>query len=394
MRLAFVVPRYGEDVVGGAETLSRGLAEHLPKDRYNVEILTTCARSHFRWDNYYPEGDSLKNGLKVKRFKVNRRDLNNFSRIQQEIEQGIRPSMDEQLLWAKEGVNSDCLYDYIWRKGKNYDYLIFLPYLFGTTFWGSQICPEISILIPCLHDETYARLDIFKIVFEKVKGIIFNSEPERSLARRLFQIMDKPTAVVGMGFEENKACNPDSFRKRYSIKGDYILYYGRKEGGKNLPLLIDYFSCLKRGHRAFTSESLKLILAGDGDISIPEDMKGEIVELGFLSEGDKMNAVKGAFLVCQPSVNESFSIVIMEAWLTGTPVLVHGDCDVTKGHVLESGGGLYFRNYYEFSEAVKYLLENPEVCKTLGLQGKRYVLDKYSWPAVIKRFDGALNGFR
>lgn len=389
MRLAFVVPRYGDAIVGGAETLSRGLAEHLPRQTYHVEILTTCARSHFTWENYYTEGIDLYNGIVVKRFRVNARDIKTFLDVQQKIEQGISPDIDEQLLWAKESVNSDSLYDYIWKKGKDYDYLIFLPYLFGTTFWGSQIHPERSLLIPCLHDEVYARLDIFRMPFEKVRGIIFNSEPERILARRLFSINDKTTAVVGMGFDPSSS-DPDRFRKRFGIENDYIIYFGRKEGGKNLPLLLDYFSRFKKEEGA----GLKLVIAGDGDLMIPDDIKGEVIELGFLSEGDKMDAVAGAILLCQPSVNESFSIVIMEAWLTGTPVLVHGDCEVTKWHVIESNGGLYFKDYYEFAEIIRYLLKNPEIRKTLGDQGKRYVLDRYNWPIVIKRFDEALKAFR
>jgi len=388
MRLAFVVPRYGDDVVGGAETLARGLAEHLPGDHYEVDILTTCARSHFTWENYYPEGITLQNGIKVHRFRVNSRDINRFIEIQRSIEESIPITIEEQLLWAKEGVNSDGLYDYIWKMGKGYDYLIFLPYLFGTTFWGSQIYPEISLLIPCLHNEVYARLDIFRLVFEKVKGIIFNSEPERDLARSLFSIGNKATAIVGMGFdpESGSGYNPDRFRKRFGLNDDYILYFGRKEGGKNLPLLIDYFCRMKRQEGI----GLKLVIAGDGEAGIPPDMKDEVIDLGFLSEGDKMDAVAGAVFVCQPSVNESFSIVIMEAWLNGIPVLVHGDCDVTKWHVIKSNGGLYFRDYYEFTEIIRYILKNPEIRKAMGMQGKRYVIDRYSWPAVIKRFDEAL----
>lgn len=391
MRFAFVVPRYGDDVVGGAETLARGLAEHLSKETYNVEILTTCARSHFTWENYYTEGVNEFNGIKVRYFRVNGRDIGAFLNIQRKIEQGILPEIEEQLIWARESVNSDGLYDYIWRNGRDYDYFFFLPYLFGTTFWGSQIYPEKSVLIPCLHDEVYARLDIFRMTFEKVMGVIFNSNPERLLAERLFSIKDKPSAVVGMGFEagHNGGYDPDRFRKRFRIEGDYIIYFGRKEGGKNLPLLLDYFSRFKREGKG----RLKLVLAGDGEVRVPQDMKGEIVDLGFLSEGEKMDALSGAILLCQPSMNESFSIVIMESWLAGKPVLVHGDCEVTREHVKESGGGLYFKNYYEFAEILRYLSDNKGQREALGRKGKEYVLDKYSWPAVIRRFDNAMKVF-
>lgn len=62
----------------------------------------------------------------------------------------------------------------------------------------------------------------------------------------------------------------------------------------------------------------------------------------------------------QPSKNESFSFVIMESWLCRRPVLVHEGCAVTKNFVSCCNGGLYFGNYYDFQETVKYILNHPD----------------------------------
>lgn len=60
-RVAFVVPRYGPGVVGGAEMLCRLLAENLAAHGTDVEVLTTCATDHFTWADALPEGTAVEN---------------------------------------------------------------------------------------------------------------------------------------------------------------------------------------------------------------------------------------------------------------------------------------------------------------------------------------------
>jgi glycosyltransferase involved in cell wall biosynthesis len=93
-------------------------------------------------------------------------------------------------------------------------------------------------------------------------------------------------------------------------------------------------------------------------------------------------------------VNESFSIIIMEAWLCKSPVIVHSDCEVTKGHCIRSNGGLYFNNYYEFEAIIDLLINDKKISEKMGYNGRKYVVETYNWDTVIKRFFNALNGFK
>src|SRR5437763_789423 len=68
-RIAFVIQRYGREVVGGAESLCRALAEQLCTE-WEITVLTTCARDYQRWRNAYPPGTSELNGVRVERFAV------------------------------------------------------------------------------------------------------------------------------------------------------------------------------------------------------------------------------------------------------------------------------------------------------------------------------------
>jgi glycosyltransferase involved in cell wall biosynthesis len=224
-------------------------------------------------------------------------------------------------------------------------------------------------------------------MFKQVAALIFLSEPEKDVANCLYQ----PTCrqiVLGGGIDTTFSFNPELFRKKYNIFEPFILYAGRKESGKNFPLLMDFFTRFKQDNPS----ALKLVLIGSGNIGIPSECKKEIIDLGFVSRQDKYDAYAAAMILCQPSINESFSIVIMESWLCGTPVLVHADCAVTKDHCIKSNGGLFFKNYDEFVMCIDFFLENSKILKIMAKTGKIYVNHNYSWDHIVQKYKHFLSG--
>lgn len=382
---AFIVPRYGEEVVGGAEDLARRTAEELARRGLEVSVLTTCALDHHTWLNHYPAGETVLNGVDVIRFPAQTRlSEPAVRRAAIKISSGAAVTLKDQRLWLEGVVTSAGLLDHLTDQGGGYSHLIFLPYLFGTTYQGARIFPERSFIVPCLHDEPYSHLPLIKEMLESVRGLIFNSPGERRLASRLLGISD-PGPVAGMGFRPLGA-DPDAFRDRTPVRGDFVLYAGRREEGKNTPLLIDYF-------RRFATENpglASLVLMGAGEVSVPPDSSHVIFDLGRVSEREKWDGYAAASVFCQPSVNESLSIVLLESWLAGRPALVNRGCDVTREHVDESGGGLTFGDYPEFAGALLALLEDKERADRLGEAGRRYVAEEYNWDAVVRRLYEAL----
>lgn len=382
---AFILPRFGEGIAGGAETLVGTLVRKLNGRGDNVQVLTTCARDNRTWANDYPPGDAVEYGVRVKRFAVDERNLDVWIPLQIKISEGKTLSLDEQFAWWQEGVGSKQLYNYLATRGRSYDLLFFVPYLFGTTFWGSLIHPDKSVLIPCLHDEHYAYLDSVASMMRLVRGCMFNAEPEMQLARRLYGNIEG--GVVGMGFDpinEDESAEP-FFNEPFS----YVLYLGRKETGKNAHLLVDWFCSAKR--EGLIPGDLKLVIAGAGsfsDLNRPNALTREdILDIGHTTEQEKSRLLKHAVCLCQPSTNESFSIVIMESWQHGTPVIVHGECAVTRHHVVESGGGLYASNPSDFGATLRELQNSSELRAELGNNGREYVRTKYAWDAVLRRFN-------
>ena len=384
-RFAFVVPRYGPEVVGGAETLVRGLAGRLAASGAAVEVLTTFARDHLSWRNARAPAVSLDGGVIVRRFPVGPRDARRHRFLLQRIIGGSRLSPREEARWVAESAASPLLFEHLTRHGAEYDLVFFAPYLFATTLLGVPRVPGRAVLIPCLHDEPFAYLGVVRDAFQACRGFIFNSPPEGALADKLYGIGDRPIGVVGLGFDPAPPADGDAFRRRHGLDGPLLVYLGRKEMGKNVPLLIQY--ALR--YRAVRRPDLTLVLAGTGPVTGPAGTDG-VRDLGYLDPAAKAAAYAAATVVCQPSVNESFSIVLMESWLAGTPVLVHARCAVTTHHVFQAGGGLAFEDFYEFAEALDLLLEDRERRAQLGRQGRAYVETEYSWPAVSARLHETL----
>ena len=384
MRLGFVIPWYGENIPGGAESALRGIVHHLVDDGVDAEVLTTCVKEFLAdWNtDYHKPGVTVENGITVRRFPVRRRDRESFDMVNLRLMRGRRLKPQDQALFMREMINSDAVYEYISTHSDEYDHYIYIPYMFGTTYYGIKACPQKAVVIPCFHEAAYIHMDILKEAFESVRGMIFLAKPERELANKVFDIADMPQETIGVGVDNDITGDADRFRKKYGIKDPFIVYAGRKDEGKNIYTLIKYFAEYKKRR----STPLKLILIGGGSVGIPSEIKGDVIDLGFVDRQDKYDVCAASLCMCQPSIHESFSIVIMESWLCGRPVLVHNDCDVTRNFVQESGGGLYFKDYFEFEGCIEYMCEHPDIAEAMGRCGKAYVDEHFAWDVVTRKY--------
>ena len=386
MKIAFVAPFYGERASGGAESECRQTALHLAQQGIEVEVLTTCLLDlvHGMMVNAYPAGVTRDGDVLVRRFRADVFDPGPFCELNQRLIDGETLSADEERYFMARNVNSFELYRYIAAHSSGYDWFCFIPYLFGTSCYGSQICPEKSILIPCLHDEGYAKMQMVRDLFARVARIAFHTPAEMRIAEKRFGPAPNTNQrlLIGEGVDYTFDSNPERFRERFAMESPFLMYAGRKDSTKNVDTLIRFFSAYKRQN----PNELKLVLIGPREAAIPSDMTPWIVDLGFLDDQDKKDAYSAALVLCQPSLNESFSIVMMEAWGCGTPCLVHGGCAVTREHVVLSNGGLYFETFPEFSGALDYLLAHPDTGERMGAAGRKYVNENFDWSVITSRF--------
>jgi len=387
--LAFVVPWYGPDIPGGAEAECRATARALRSRGVPVEILTTCARDHASpWADHHPEGVTEEDGFVVRRFKVRPRDPERYGRLQWRLTAGGTLTSFEEEDFVRESVNSNDLCAYLGAERDRYWYA-FIPYCFGTTWEGALVAPERSLLIACLHDEPFAHLKWTRRVLRAVRAACFHVPAERGLAERLAGADPERFHLVGEGVDPPPPGDAARFRRTHRVHDPFVLYAGRKAAEKNTPLLVEYFARYKLTH---PQSRLKLVLIGSGGVRIPGRLSADILDLGFVMPQDKADAYAATLALCQPSLLESFSLVMMEAWLAGAPSLVHERCAVTRDHCLASNGGLFFEDYFEFVEALDLLARDGALCQRMGEAGRAYVLANYTWDRVTDNYLAVLRG--
>ena len=389
--IAFVIPRYGPDVVGGAETLCRTLAEDLNAHGTPVDVLTTCATDHFTWQDALPEGAETVNGVRVRRFGIGERDHERFLGLHSAIDRGASLPFEQQVEWMMNSVWSPGLIE----ASAGYDRLIALPYLFGTTFWTAALFPDRSIIIPCLHDEPHARQRVILDVLASARGIRLNAYGEGMLLDRLMRghrggtRLRTAAAVVGGGFAAGaipRGVDVDAFLAGHGATRGYLLYAGRRERAKGVGALYDAYRVYKRS----TDNPRPLALMGSGDFAPPADIAKHVIDFGFVPPDEKRLAYAGALALVHPSRLESFGLVLFEAWLAGTPAVVNAESDVLRAHCTEASGGLWFSGPEEFVECVTALDDDPLLRDALAQAGRQYTLDHFGWDQVRHRFLRAL----
>jgi glycosyltransferase involved in cell wall biosynthesis len=380
MKLAFVVQRYGLEINGGAELHCRWIVERMKK-YCDVEVLTTRAYDYITWKNHYPEGEETVNGVSVQRFPVIRtRDPERFGRIQNHILDNEH-RFDEELRWLEEeGPMVPALIDYIKEHEKGYDYFFFFSYRYYHSYWGINALPHKSILVPTAERDSIIHLSLFKELFRKPRAFIYNSIEEKNMIQTLSQNRHILGDVVGVGSEIPETFSSDEFRKKYGIDGDYVIYIGRIDENKGCGQLFQFFQRYKKEE----SSDVKLVLIGSSKMNIPAHP--DIIHLGFLSEEDKFSGLDGSLMLMMPSFYESLSMVTLEAWALGKPVLANAKCDVLKGQCLRSNAGLYYEDYSQFREAFRLLLQSSQLRDAMGSYGREYFRKNYTWDVIEKKY--------
>jgi glycosyltransferase involved in cell wall biosynthesis len=380
VKLAVVVQRYGPDISGGAELHARFIAEHLSRHA-EVEVLTTCARDYLTWRNELPAGPAALNGLPVHRFPVDReRDVRDFGVRSRQVFEHPH-SVSDELAWLKsEGPASPALIRHLRGTLDRYDYFIFFSYRYYHAYHGARAVPARAVLVPTAERDPAIGLSIFGPMFRGVRAIMYNSYEERALIQAAAANQDVPGVVVGVGSEVPEHPEPERFRTAYGLRKPFAIYIGRIDENKGCTELLEFF----QRYASAEPDGLSLVLIGRSILPIPEHPR--IRHVGFLDERDKFDALAAADVLIMPSYYESLSMVTLEAWALGRPVLANGRCDVLKGQCIRSNAGLYYETYAEFRETLHAIASNRLLRNALGRNGRDYYRRHYAWPVIERKY--------
>jgi glycosyltransferase involved in cell wall biosynthesis len=418
MKIGMVVQRYGPEVLGGSEHLCRLVAERLSA-HHEIDVLTTCARDYVTWRNEYPEGADRIRGVTVRRFATSRtRDLESFNRLSDRIF-GNAHSRSDELEWlAQQGPWSPALVDHLGRQQHQYDVLVFFTYLYAPTVVGLEVNPAKSVLVPTAHDEPAIRLEIYKEVFSRPAALCYLTDSERRFVQDAFpdrplleevigvgvdlpqqpsdpRLPERPGDATGddqgrdeapaesdpgSGYPPHVSAPGSAFRRRHRLHGPIVLYGGRIDPGKGCEELIHYFSeYVKEGGEA------TLVLMGVKMMPLPEEPFVRFA--GLLTDRERVQALEAATVVVCPSPYESLSLLALESFAVGTPVLANARSAVLVEHCVASNGGLYYADRDEFVEALTRLTGDGELRDALGRNGREYIRRKYRWDVVLAAYE-------
>jgi len=412
MRIAFIVQRYGTEILGGSEYHCRLIAERLAP-KHSVDVLTTCAQDYITWKNEYAEGTDRIRGVTVRRFaNARQRDIEAFNRYSEWIFTSSHTREDETEWLKQQGPWCPALIEYLQRNHHQYDVLIFFTYLYAPTVLGVRIAPQKTILVPTAHDEPAIRLEMYREMFSAPAGIAYNTDVERRFLTTHFSIRAVEEETVGCGVDlphgdgkdtkEPASDEPETepipedeqppsyrphlaargvlFRRRHRLHGPIALYGGRIDPGKGCEELIEYFSTYVQD-----GGDASLVLMGVKLMPIPEEPF--ILFAGRLSDQERLQALEAATVVVVPSPYESLSLLALEAFAVGTPVLANARSEVLVDHCQKSNAGLYYADRDEFVESLRLLVADHRLRAAMGRNGRSYVRRNYRWDVIISKYE-------
>jgi len=396
VRIAFVVPRYGPSIIGGAETAARLLAEHLVALRgWDVDVLTSCAEDFVTWEDVYPPGESWIGGVRVVRFRSTAgRDPSFHPLSASLLTDPAGASLADTERWVDlQGPVTPELADA--AAGWPADAFVFYPYLYYPTVRVIERVAAPTILHPAAHDEPALHLPVFPRVFAAADALVFQTAAERHLVERTFTVASHHQLLLGLGVDDPEpggsparpgapaasVTEPVTWSGADPVPaGPYLVCLGRVDSHKGTTLLARYFVRYKERRPG----PLRLVLAGPVVDAPPSHPDVDVV--GPVPDGVKWALLSGASALVSPSPWEAFSLVVAEAWSARTPVLVNAVCAATVEHCRRSGGGLTFDGYGEFEVAVDRLVDDAPFGAALGDAGRAYVDARFRWPRVIDRY--------
>ena len=379
-KLLVVVQRYGDGVAGGAEAhareVTRRLAPHL-----DVEVLTTTARDYWTWENAFSAGTEWVDEIPVRRFPVLKQRAYDFKLHERRAFDPRHTLEDERTFIESQGPYAPDLLDHLWRNGRDADHVLFFTYIYYTTCYGLPLVPERAVLVPTAHDEPALGLSVYEPVFHAPRVIAYNTEEERAIVRRRFHNERVPSDIMGVGVDVPDDRSADRFRERFRVEGPFILYIGRIVSSKGC---VDLFDRWQRWRARDPERRVTLVLAGHPEMPIPQ--RDDVVHLGVVSDQEKYDAIAASTAVIVPEVLSSMSMVTLEAWACGRPVICDARSAVVWGMARRANAGLAQRGAGELGEIVSMLADDPALGERLGSAGRAFVANTYTWPRIISTY--------
>ena len=254
------------------------------------------------------------------------------------------------------------------------------------------VCPAGVLLI-------YGRSRVIKALYNWLVGrrLIRNATKHIAITAdeiaqfRTYGVQEDSVTIIPNGIdpEEYKDDRVDDFRTKYRLgRAPLILFMGRLNAAKGPDLLLRAF-CNVREHLA----PYHLVFAGPNEDMSTElraivaeyDVGDRVHFLGYVGGLDKSRAYYAADLLVIPSRREAMSIVVLEAGISGTPVLMTDQCGFNE--MAETGGGMIVpASVGGLEKGLVDMLSDRDNLKIKGEKLKAFVSKRFLWDTIIDNY--------
>ncbi len=239
-------------------------------------------------------------------------------------------------------------------------------------------------------------------VLRESKLVVAHNNFEKSVYINECGVCPENIIIVGSGIspQEWSDANGDIAKKVFSIPPD-----------KKIVLSVTAH-CKDKGSNTLLNSAIKLwknendfvlILAGPVlpdfreylDLRAKEIPQGKLIVTGYIREEIRKHLFAAATIVAAPSRLDAFGIVLLDGWIAGKPVIgcnAGGMPDLIKADV--NGFLVEFGDVQDLSKKINILLNNSELAKSMGLNGRKQTLNKYTWKKVTDRFYRKIEGYQ
>jgi glycosyltransferase involved in cell wall biosynthesis len=268
-----------------------------------------------------------------------------------------------------------------------------LVYIFARCFNKPYVvCPAGALML-------YGRSKFLKRLYNFLIGRRLVREADRCIAIssneirhfQMYGVDHDRIAVIPNGIDPEGYVSQGSvaFREKYGL-GDrpFILFVGRLNRIKGPDLLIQAFCELSP---EFSRHQLVFVGPDEGMLKKLQQLSAKfsaddrVHYLGYLGGDDKARAYHAAELVVVPSRQEAMSIVVLEAGIVGTPVLVTDQCGLDEIANID-GGRVVPATAEGLKEGLAAMLKDPERLHAMGKNLQTFTRERFSWDSIVAEY--------
>jgi len=254
----------------------------------------------------------------------------------------------------------------------------FHPFIISA--WGSDVMdfPDRSVMHRFLLKNNFKKADLILATGQVISDSIH-------------KITDKPVEIVSFGVDTTVFC-PAAKSFGYSDADIVLGTVKSLEAVYGIDILMNAFSLLSLKHPALP---LKLLIVGGG--SKEKEYRLLADQLGIttrcLFTGPVPFREVPAYHNCLDifanlSHNESFGVSVLEAEACGKPVVASNVGGLKEVMVPGlTGISIPPGDSQAAADAFERLVLNSELRQKMGSEGRKFVLEKYSWPASLSKME-------